>query len=87
MNGVKVYLLLASLGLFVPVLGVALGLFPAAALATLLAAPLVYLSGREGLRTYDTPRDFIGAVRFIVVGYIAGTTLFTAALVLNRWLA
>ena len=87
LNGVKVYLLLAALGLLAPVVGVALGLFPPATLATLLAAPLLYLSGKEAFVTYDTPRDFIGAVRYIVVGYIAGTSLFTAALVLDRWFA
>ena len=84
LNGVRVYLALAALGLLTPVAGVLAGLFPPACLLTLLAAPLLVLSGREAFKTYDTPREFIGAVRYIVVCYIAGTTLFTAALVASR---
>ncbi|MBI3297943.1 MAG: prenyltransferase [Elusimicrobia bacterium] len=86
LNGVRVYLGLAALGLLTPVAGVAAGLFPTGALAALLAAPLLVLSGREAFKTYDTPREFIPAVRYIVVCYIAGTTLFTAALFLHRWI-
>ena len=86
LNGVRVYLLLAAAGLLTPLIGVVLGVFPPSALAALLAAPLLFLSGREAFKSYDTPREFIPAVRYIVVCYIAGTTLFTAALVFNRWI-
>jgi 1,4-dihydroxy-2-naphthoate octaprenyltransferase len=85
-NAVWVYLGFAALGLSVPVVGVALGYFPVATLAALAAVPLLILSGKEAVKTYDTPREFIAAVRFIVVCYIVGTAAFTSGLMLHHWM-
>lgn len=79
-NGVLVYLGLAALGLTVPVLGAAAGVFPKWTLIALAAWPLWIVSARAARGTYETPRDFVPAVRYIVLCYLAGTTLFTAAL-------
>lgn len=84
-NAVKVYLGFAAVGLLVPVAGVASGLFPATTLAALAAVPLLLLSGKEAVKTYDTPREFIPAVRYIVVCYIVGTAAFTGGLMLKVW--
>ncbi len=87
LNGVRVYLFLAALGLLAAVAGALAGVFPRLTFAALAAAPLLALSGAEAFKTYDTPRDFIPAVRWIVLAYIVGTSFFTAALVFSRWLA
>lgn len=82
-NGVRVYLGLAALGLTVPALGALAGVFPKAALLTLAAWPLWLKSARAAVRTYDTPREFVPAVRYIVLCYLAGTSLFAASFVVR----
>jgi len=79
-NGVRLYLCLASAGLAVAILGALAGVFPKAALLTLAAAPLLWTSGREAARTFETPRLFVPAVRAVVLCYAVGTLVFTAAL-------
>jgi 1,4-dihydroxy-2-naphthoate octaprenyltransferase len=75
---VWLYLGLAAAGLAVVPIGVALGVFPFASLAALLALPLLVSSGRAALTTYESPRAFVPAVRSIVGCYLAAVLLFTA---------
>jgi hypothetical protein len=70
-------------GLLVIPIGVIAGLFPIACLAALLALPLLVASGRSALRTYETPREFVPAVRSIVACYMVAVLLFTGGIVLH----
>jgi 1,4-dihydroxy-2-naphthoate octaprenyltransferase len=78
--GVRIYLGLAAAGLAIPAAGVLLGLFPWTALGTLAAVPLLVKSGRAAADTYETPLEFVPAVRSIVLAYVVGTVLFSLAL-------
>ncbi len=77
-RAVSLYLALAAAGLAVVPIGVALGVFPFASLAALLAVPLLVSSGRAALTTYESPRAFVPAVRSIVGCYLVAVLLFTA---------
>jgi 1,4-dihydroxy-2-naphthoate octaprenyltransferase len=77
-RAVWLYLGLAAEGLSVIPVGVALGIFPVASLAALLALPLLVRSGRSALTTYESPRAFVPAVRSIVGCYLVAVLLFTA---------
>ena len=77
-RAVSLYLALAAAGIVVVPIGVALGVFPFASLAALLAVPLLVSSGRSALTTYESPRAFVPAVRSIVACYLAAVLLFTA---------
>ena len=77
-RAVSLYLALAAAGLAVVPIGVALGVFPFASLAALLAVPLLVRSGRAALTTYESPRAFVPAVRSIVACYLVAVLLFTA---------
>ena len=79
-NGVFLYSALAALGLAVPAVGAALGIFPRTALLALAALPLLFLSFKEASKTYDEPRRFVPAVRYIVLAYVVGTGCFTVSL-------
>ena len=79
-RAVSLYLALAAAGLAVVPIGVALGVFPFASLAALLALPLLVSSGRSALTTYESPRAFVPAVRSIVGCYLAAVLLFTAGI-------
>ncbi|MFA5138722.1 MAG: prenyltransferase [Elusimicrobiota bacterium] len=81
--GVRLYLALAAAGLAVPALGALAGLFPPAALLSLGALPLLVHSGRVARRTYEVPREFVPAVRSIVLCYAAATGTFSLALALG----
>jgi 1,4-dihydroxy-2-naphthoate octaprenyltransferase len=82
---VWLYLALAATGLLVVAIGVAAGVFPAACLAALVALPLLVASGRCALRTYETPRAFVPAVRSVVAYYMVAVLLFTGGIVLHAW--
>lgn len=82
-NSVTIYLGLGLAGLMVPVLGVALGLFPVATLMTLVALPFWFKSKKEAFSHYESPRDFVGAVANIVLCYLCATSLFIASLFLS----
>jgi 1,4-dihydroxy-2-naphthoate octaprenyltransferase len=75
-RGVWLYLALAAAGLAVAVIGVAAGIFPVACLAVLLAAPLLIQSARVGVRTYESPRQFVPAIRAVVACYLVAVALF-----------
>jgi 1,4-dihydroxy-2-naphthoate octaprenyltransferase len=79
-RAVSLYLTLAAAGLVVVPIGVALGLFPVAALAALLALPLLVKSGRAAVTTFESPRAFVPAVRAIVACYLVAVLLFTAGI-------
>jgi 1,4-dihydroxy-2-naphthoate octaprenyltransferase len=75
-HGVWLYLALAAAGLVVAAVGVAAGVFPVACLAALLAAPLLVQSARVGVRTYESPRQFVPAIRAVVACYLVAVALF-----------
>jgi 1,4-dihydroxy-2-naphthoate octaprenyltransferase len=82
-RGVWLYLGLATAGLMVVVAGVAAGVFPAACLVALLSLPLLVSSARAAVHTYETPRQFVPAVRAIVGCYALAVALFGAGILLN----
>jgi 1,4-dihydroxy-2-naphthoate octaprenyltransferase len=80
-RGVWLYLALAAGAFAVAAAGVAAGVFPASCLAALLAMPLLVASGRRGLRSYQSPRQFVPAIRSIVACYLVAVSLFTLGIV------
>ena len=84
-RAVWLYLALAAAGLLVVPAGVASDILPAACLASLLALPLLVASGRTALRSYETPRAFVPAVRSIVGCYLVAVALFTGGVLAAAW--
>jgi len=80
-RGVWLYLALAAAGLAVAPIGVAAGVFPIACLVALLAAPLLVQSARVGVRTYESPRQFVPAIRTVVGCYLVAVALFSVGLI------
>lgn len=83
-RGVWLYLALSVAALLTVVIGVAAGVFPAGCLTALLALPLLVWSARTALRTHDSPREFVPAIRTIVGCYLVAVTLFGVG-ILARW--
>jgi 1,4-dihydroxy-2-naphthoate octaprenyltransferase len=81
-RGVWLYLLLAFAGLVTAAGGVVAGQFPAGCLLALLALPLLVASARAALHTYESPRQFVPAIRAIVACYALALVLFVAGVVL-----
>ena len=81
-RGVWLYLLLASAGLLTIVAGVIAGQFPAGCLLALLALPLLVASARAAQHTYESPRQFVPAIRAIVGCYALAVALFGAGIAL-----
>ena len=79
-RAVYLYLGLAAAGIAVVPIGVALSVFPVLSLAALLALPLLFKSGRAAVKTYESPRAFVPAVRAIVGCYALAVLLFTAGI-------
>ena len=79
-NAVYLYLGLAGAGLAVIVMGVIARAFTPWALAALVAIVPVVASARCALRNFSSPRQFLPAMRSMVVSYIVVTGLFTAAI-------
>ena len=77
-GGVWLYLGLAAAGLGAAAAGVMAGVFPVACLAALLALPLLIASARVAVRTYETPRKFVPAIRAVVACYFVAVALFGA---------
>ena len=75
-RGVWLYLALATAGLSTVVVGVAAGVFPVTCLAALLSLPLLVSSARAAVHTYESPRQFVPAIRAIVSCYLVAVTLF-----------
>jgi len=84
-RAVPLYLSLAAAGLLTVLLGVLAGVFPWSCLAALLALPLLVTSARRAAQTYESPRQFVPAIRSIVSCYMLGVGLFTAGVVLHAW--
>ena len=84
-RAVWLYLALSSAGLLAAPCGVAAGVFPPACLATLLALPLLISSTRRAVATFNTPRQFVPAIRDVVACYAVAVVLFTAAIALHAW--
>ena len=82
-RAVWLYLILAAMGLLVVAAGVALGALPAACLVALLALPLLIASGRCAVRTFETPRQFVPAMRHMVSCYVVAVTLLTGGILLR----
>ena len=82
-RGVWLYLALAAAALLTIVIGVVSGVFPVACLAALLALPLLASSARIALRTYESPRQFVPAIRGMVGGYLVAVTLFGVGVLLQ----
>ena len=82
-GAVWLYLTLAAIGLSVVAAGVMLGALPAACLAALLALPLLIASGRCAVRTFETPRQFVPAMRHMVGCYVVAVTLLTGGILLR----
>jgi 1,4-dihydroxy-2-naphthoate octaprenyltransferase len=82
-RGVWLYLALAAAGLVVAAVGVAAGVFPLACLGTLLAAPLLVQSARLAVRTYESPRQFVPAIRAVVACYLVAVALFSAGILVH----
>ena len=78
-RAVHLYLGLAWAGLAIVTLGVTFGAFPGSALAALLATPFIVSSGRCALRNHSTPRNFVPAMRAMVLAYLVATGFFTLA--------
>ena len=84
-RAVWLYLTLGAAGLAVTVAGVAMGAFPPACLAALLALPLLVASGRCAIATFDAPRRFVPAMRRMVGCYLVSVALFTAGILQSGW--
>ena len=80
-RGVWLYLALAAAGLVVAATGVAAGVFPVACLAALLALPLLIRSARSGVHTYESPRQFVPAIRAVVGCYLVAVAFFGLGLI------
>ncbi|HVN44832.1 MAG TPA: prenyltransferase [Steroidobacteraceae bacterium] len=84
-RAVRLYVALAGAALAVVVLGVIAGVFPWPCLAALLAVPLLVSSARRAAHTFDSPRQFVPAIRAIVGCYALAVTLFTAGVLTHAW--
>ncbi|MGZ9076564.1 MAG: UbiA family prenyltransferase, partial [Burkholderiaceae bacterium] len=84
-RAVWLYLMLAASGLSLVAVGVALGAFPAACLAALLALPLLIASGRCAVRTSEKPKQFLPAMRHMVSCYVVAVALLTGGILLHAW--
>ena len=82
-RGVWLYLILAGAGLLVAAIGVAAGVFPVACLAALFALPLLIQSARLGVHTYESPRQFVPAIRAVVGCYLVAVALFGIGILLH----
>jgi 1,4-dihydroxy-2-naphthoate octaprenyltransferase len=79
-RGMWLYLALATAGLLTVVVGAAAGVFPATCLAALLSLPLLVSSARAAVHTYESPRQFVPAIRAIVSCYLVAVALFGAGI-------
>jgi 1,4-dihydroxy-2-naphthoate octaprenyltransferase len=84
-RAVWLYLGLASAAFLVVAGGVLEGVFPPVCLIALAAVPLLVSSGRQAVSTYNTPRQFVPAVRSIVACYAVAVALFTLAVAFDAW--
>jgi 1,4-dihydroxy-2-naphthoate octaprenyltransferase len=79
-RAVWLYLALGALGPLTAAAGAALGAFPVACLASLLAFVPLAASARHALLAYENPRAFAPAIRGTIGSYLVGVSLFTVGL-------
>lgn len=84
-RAVALYVGLASAGLAIVPVGVALGLLPPACLLALLALPWLVASARHARRTYTAPKRFLPAMRHMVVAYLVASGFLVAGIFAARW--
>ena len=84
-RAVWLYLALAAAGLSVVLVGVIAREFPVPCLAALSALPLLVASARRAIHTFESPRQFVPAIRSIVNCYVVTVALFTAGVILHAW--
>ncbi len=84
-RAVWLYLTLAAVGLLVVLVGVIAGDFPKLCLAAFIALPLLLVSARRAIHTFETPRQFVPAIRSIVSCYMVAVSLFIAGVFLHAW--
>jgi 1,4-dihydroxy-2-naphthoate octaprenyltransferase len=84
-RAVVLYLALAGAGLLTVLVGVSAGVFPKLCLTALLALPLLITSARQATNTFESPRQFVPAIRSIVSCYVVAVMLFTVSVFLNAW--
>jgi 1,4-dihydroxy-2-naphthoate octaprenyltransferase len=82
-RGVVLYVSLAAAGLSVVAVGVAAGVFPVVCLGALLSLPLLVASARIARDTYESPRQFVPAIRSVVGCYVIAVTLFSTGLLVR----
>ncbi|MBI3549965.1 MAG: prenyltransferase [Elusimicrobia bacterium] len=87
-NGVILYNSLAGVALSILAAGAAFGVFPAyAAIGAVAALPLLVMSYRAGIVSYEEPMRFVPAVKWIVLCYVVATSIFTVSLLAKGLLA
>ncbi len=79
-RAVWLYLSLGALGPLIAMVGTALGFFPMACLAAVLALVPLSASARHAISTHENPRAFSQAIRQMIGSYLTGVTLFTLGL-------
>jgi 1,4-dihydroxy-2-naphthoate octaprenyltransferase len=84
-RAVRLYVALASAGLSMVAAGVICDVFPRPCLAALLAVPLLVASARRAIHTFESPRQFVPAIRSIVACYMVAVSLFTVAVFAHAW--
>jgi 1,4-dihydroxy-2-naphthoate polyprenyltransferase len=84
-RAVWLYLALAAAALSAVLVGVIAGEFPKPCLAALLALPLLVTSARRATHTFESPRQFVPAIRSIVSCYVVAVSLFTTGVFLHAW--
>lgn len=85
-NAVFLYIGLAGAALAAIPAGVAIGILPAGSLAALAAIPFVIASGRHARRHASAPRQFLPAMRHMVIAYVIATGLLVATVAASPWL-
>lgn len=85
-RAVRLYVALASSALAVVLAGVVAGIFPPTCLAALLGVPLLLASAQRATHTFESPRQFVPAIRAIVGCYLLTVTLFASGVLLHAWL-
>ena len=85
-RAVALYVGMAGAGLAIVPLAVLAGLLPAGCLLALLALPWVVASARHAGRTFAAPKQFLPAMRHMVMAYLVATGFLVAGIFAARWI-
>ena len=66
--------------------GLFLGNFPRLALLGLVCLPISLVSYATGMRTYDNPRRFVSAIRYMIIQYVIVLSVFITSYMLEGFL-